>query len=815
MQFLTWNPLNIPGGKVLGTASRKTWNRQILTDFRAELRHYNMRVVSARTERVGKMPRIRELFSRALELSPFDREAFLSELTPELRDEVQSLLAAHESAERFFSLPDDSPLSAGETIGPYSVVELLGRGGMGEVYRARRDDGEFQREVAIKLVGGRIFAPEGERRFIAERRILALLDHPNIVRMLDGGVWRGQRYLVMELVSGEPVTTYCHGRDLPIAERLRLFQAICGAVRYAHHRLIIHRDLKPGNILITAGGDVKLLDFGIARLLDGSAAEDPATTLLNAFTLSCASPEQVRGEVLTLASDIYSLGVLLYELLSGRNPQSTGTRAEIERQIFSEDRVPPSKFALVPPDLDAIVLKAMALDPAQRYSSVERLSEDVDRYLNGLPVSARSSSFLYRTRKFIRRRAVPLGAAAAILAALAIGAVSTLTQWRRAERRFHEQRNLAYSVLHEVYDSIGASPGSLPARRLLAARAQQYLDSLARDAGGDLGLKRELAEAYLRLGDVQGRPYVANLGDTAGATKNYRKAVALLESEVRSHPNDAALQEQLSVGYMDLAAILMRQQQAAPCIEAARRAIAILGALAAREPNNPTFTLKLARAHLRLGQGQAIAAHQSGLLTEFQNVLASYRKALAILESRGPQTASPEPSHSWQSTLRTMYFYVAYALADLGDRAGDLSYYRQALDSARKGDEINRRLTAADPSQPNRRDLNDGLLNIARYRWKCCRDFAALDDVKTAIAGFQTIADQDPQNLEALRDVANAYGGLGVVFGESSRRKEAVGAYRKALALYESVSRADPNSREDVQYVANVRAQIAAIESGK
>ena len=767
------------------------------------------------------MARMRELFGRALDLPPVDREVFLSELTPELRDEVQSLLTAHESAERFLSFPDGCPLLAGESIGPYSVVELLGRGGMGEVYRARRDDGEFQREVAIKLVGGRLFGPEGERRFIAERRILALLDHPNIVRMIDGGVWRGQRYLVMELVSGEPVTTYCHRRELPIAERLRIFQAICAAVQYAHQRLIIHRDLKPGNILITRGGDVKLLDFGIARLLDNSSAVDPSTTLLNAFTLSCASPEQVRGEALTLASDIYSLGVLLYELLSGRNPQSAGTRAEIEQQIFSEDRVPPGKFAPVPADLDAIVLKALARDPGQRYSSVERLSGDIECYLNGLPVSARSSSLLYRTRKFVRRRAVPLGAAAAIVAALAIGAVSTLTQWRRAERRFNEQRNLAYSVLHEVYDSMGASPGSLPARRLLAARAQQYLDSLARDAGGDLGLKRELAEAYMRLGDVQGRPYAANLGDTAGAMKNYRKAVALLESETRLHPNDVALQEQLSVGYMSVAPIWMRQQQAAPCIEAARRAIAILGTLVAREPNNPAFAEKLARAYLRLGQGQAIAARQSGLLAEYQNVLASYRKSLAILETGRFRTDSAgaaraaEPSDSWQSSLRSMYFYVGYALEGLGDRVGDLSYYQQALDSARKGDAINRLLTAADPTQPNRRNLADGLLTVARFRWKCCRDFAALGDVRAAIAEFQTIADQDPQNLEARRDVAGAHFAMGAILGELDRRNGAMDAYRKALALYESVSRADPNSQEDVGYVANVRAQITAIESGK
>ena len=766
--------------------------------------------MSARTESLGRIARIREVFCRALDLPPGQRTEFLSGLAPEIRDEVLSLLTAHESAGRFLSSPGDAALSNGERIGPYSIVELLGRGGMGDVYRARRDDGEFQREVAIKLVGGRLFAQEAERRFISERRILALLNHPNIVRMIDGGVWQGQRYLVMELVSGEPITGYCVARRLPVTDRLRIFQAVCAAVHYAHQRLVIHRDLKPGNILVTSDGQVKLLDFGIARLLD-DGADDPATTLLNPFTPSCASPEQVRGEPLTLATDIYSLGLLLYELLTGRNPQAGGTRMEVEQRILSEDPVPPGRIAPIPSDLDAIVLKALAKDAAQRYPSVERLSADVDRYLHGLPVSARPDSFLYRSRKFVRRRAIPLAAVGAILAALLIGALSTLAQWRRAERRFQEQRNLAHSLLYEIYDSIGKSPGSLPARRLLATRAQLYLDSLSRDAGGDSGLKREVAEAYLRLADVQGLPYTANLGDTAGALESYRKAVALLEPEARRRPNDPGLQEGLADGYIGIAAILMRQQQAAPCIQASRQAIAITELLTTRYPRTPAYAWKLSRAYLRLGQGQAIAALRSGLMSDYQEVLASYRKSLAILETGGPD--APE---SWQTSLRTMYFYVGYALRYLGDRTGDRSYYQQALDSSLKGDAIGRLLVAADPNQYNRRNLADGRLDLARLRWRCCQDFpGSLRDGNAALAGFQTIRDQDPQNMEATRDVAQAQNELGVILRESGRRMEALQADRKALALYEQVSRADPNSQEDAQYVATVRARIAAIESGK
>ena len=759
------------------------------------------------------MTPVREAFCRALELLEAERRAFLVELAPEMRKEVVSLIAAHESAGRFLCSPSDAALPTGERVGPYRVVELIGRGGMGLVYRAYRDDGEFQREVAIKLVGGRLFAPEAERRFISERRILALLDHPNIVRMIDGGVWQGQRYQVMELVSGEPVTAYCAKHNVSPAERLRIFQAVCEAIHYAHQRLVIHRDLKPGNILITAEQNVKVLDFGIARLLDDSAGDDPSTTLLNPFTLSCASPEQVRGEPLTVATDIYSLGLLLYELLSGRNPQSSGARVEIEQRILEEDPPAPGKIvAGISPDLDAIVAKALAKDPGSRYASVERLSVDVERYLSGLPVSARPDSLLYRARKFALRRALPLGAGGAILLALLIGGLSTLAQWRRAERHFREQRNLAHSVLYEVYDSIGVSAGSLPARRLLATRAQQYLDNLARDAGGDASLEREVAEAYLRLGDVQGRPYRPNLGDTAGALQSYSKAVTLLEPESKRHPNDPAIQNELTSAYSDVALILIRQKKSAEGIGMARRAVATAENLAVRYPRDAAYTQNLAQAYSRLGQGLALAAGASGPAGALEDVLSAYRKALKILESNGPRT-----EESWLVQESGTCFYVAYALRELGNRTGEIAYYRQAVESALKGDAINRRLVTAHPAQSNhRRNLADGLTEIAFLRWKCCRDLAgALRDIHSALSGFGGIADQDPDNMEARRDIANAQKNLGWILGEAGQLKEALQANREALAIYEQVRGADPSSQEDAGYIAEVQSRIAALAESK
>lgn len=763
-----------------------------------------------------RLTEVREAFLRALETPAPERAVLLAGLPAEVRSQVESLLAAHHSAGSFLDVSGEVCLPEGQTIGPYKILARIGQGGMGIVYRARRDDGQFQREVAIKLVAGRLFGPEAERRFITERRILALLDHPHIVRMIDGGVWQSHRYLVMELVEGESIIAYAAQHDLKLGDRLKLFQQTCDAIHYAHQRLIIHRDLKPGNILVTAAGQVKVLDFGIARLLEDGASQDAVTTALHPMTLSCASPEQVRGDRLTLATDIYSLGLLLYELLTAKNPQTTGPRADIMRHIVSSDPNPPSRLAgispdRISPDLDAIVMKALAKEPSRRYASAEEMSADVGRFLEHRPVLARSPSRLYSAARFCARNKAVTTIAAALVLAILAGVLSTLAQSHRAERRFNEVRSLAHSFLFEVYDSISALPGSVSTRQLVASRAQQYLDSLARDSGNDASLRRELAEAYLRLGDVQGRPYVANLGDTAGALQNYKKAQALLEPEFARHPNDAAVRDQLSQFYMSVSVLLTRQKKAAGATAAAQQAIALEEPSHQRDPRDAASSERLSRAYLRLGQAQYVAASQAGSLMGFQQVLATYRKSLAILEAAGPHDDRP-----WQTSVSTRHFYVGYALLELGDLTGDVSYYRQALDSELKGDAINRKLAAANPEQATFRNLADGLADAGKLRWKCCRDLAAsLRDEHQALDAFQRIAERDVQNLEARRDVANVYWNLGMVLGEAGRRREALEADRQALAIYEVLAQADPSSAENAGYIANERERIAALELGR
>ena len=465
---------------------------------------------------------IEDVFEEALDLDLEERTAWLDDRCSrdaDLRAEVDALLAAHDSPpgileRRLTVVPTslaDEPLRD-RRIGPYRVTRELGRGGMGVVYLAERVDGEFRREVAIKLLRNSPDAEELHRRFLAERQILASMSHPNIAQLLDGGTTDGELpYLVMEYVDGLPITTYCDRHRLDIAARLRLFIEVCRAVSSAHQNLVIHRDIKPGNILVTATGQVKLLDFGIAKLLNAAVTGMSAPHTHTAFrvmTPDYASPEQVRGEALTTGSDVYALGIVLYELLAGRRPYHirTGSARELHELVCEREPDRPSTQAKRPPtaddsepltpasiaaardtspdrlrrelagDLDAIVMVALRKEPRRRYGSADLLAEDVTRYLRGLPVLARHQSRAYYIGKFLRRHrtAASLGAIAAssLVASTAVAikqtatarrerdrATAALTQARQALRESDETTGF----LAGLFDANVPAPGSAPA----------------------------------------------------------------------------------------------------------------------------------------------------------------------------------------------------------------------------------------------------------------------------------------------------------------------------------------------------------------
>jgi WD40 repeat protein/serine/threonine protein kinase len=436
------------------------------------------------------------LLDQALELRPRDRGAFLDRACAgdwELRREAESLLAASDQAGAFLDspalpgldTPDDEDASlTGQAFGPYSLSREIGRGGMGVVYLAARADDEFQKQVAVKLVQSGPRNKDLLLRFRRERQILANLEHPNIARLLDGGTTQqGQPYLVMEYVEGTPLTEYCDEHKLSIPDRLKLFRGVCEAVQYAHQNLVIHRDLKPSNILVTAEGSAKLLDFGVAKLLDGDSGFAAATTIGPLMTPEYASPEQIRGEPVTTASDVYSLGIVLYELLTGRYPYRFKDRSlpEMMRVICEQEPEPPSRAisraetlgrpegavpaiisaetvsrarqgnpeqlrARLRGDLNYITLMALRKAPADRYRTVERFSEDIARHLAGRPVIARKPTPAYRARKFIGRHTT-LVAAAAILFLILLGAAfSTIRQASIAQRQAREKRRLLYAA---------------------------------------------------------------------------------------------------------------------------------------------------------------------------------------------------------------------------------------------------------------------------------------------------------------------------------------------------------------------------------
>jgi eukaryotic-like serine/threonine-protein kinase len=482
--------------------------------------------------------RIEEVLHLAIDCAPADRAALLDSVCggdDGLRREVESLLAMEDAGFTGSSAFGDGmkllerrieKLDQQRSIGSYRILREIGRGGMGAVYQAARADDAFEKIVAIKVIRRGLDTEELIDRFRAERQILAMLDHPNITRLLDAGSTDdGLPYFVMEYIEGEPIDVYCESRGLSIDQRLKLFQNVCAAVSYAHRNLVIHRDIKPGNVLVTKDGVPRLLDFGIAKLLDPGLNSEVTLTALHPLTPEYASPEQVRGGPVTTATDVYSLGVLLYKLLTGLRPYSgpLSSPAEIVRSICEEEPSRPSASVSrdrrlarrLQGDLDNIVLMALRKDPRRRYSSVEQFSEDIARHQDGLPVIARADTATYRAGKFIRRHKVGVAGTALLIAVLAAGIAATTWQARRAAAERDRARietakagrinaflqdMLAYSS--PSYDSPNASKDK-------DAKVSEVLEQAAKRAESELADQPEiLAEVQRDIGGVyvtQGR----------------------------------------------------------------------------------------------------------------------------------------------------------------------------------------------------------------------------------------------------------------------------------------------------------------------
>ncbi len=786
---------------------------------------------------------VRSILERALEIEPEKRGDYLSEACGDdatLRSEVEALIAADENAagEEFLARPaveaagldsEASETSAlGQRIGAYQVVEQVGHGGMGVVYRAVRADDTFRKEVAIKLARSGLGDHLATRRFKAERQILANLDHPHIARLLDGGSSEGRPYVVMEYVRGVPIDDYCDARKLPVRERLELFRAVCGAVAYAHQRLVIHRDIKPANILVTEEGQPKLLDFGIAKILDPrEQAGDATVTLVRMMTPEYASPEQVRGNPISTATDVYSLGVVLYGLLTGRRPYRITSRSphEIAQAVLEAEPDKPSTAIgreeaasaesvsrargasperlrrRLRGDLDNIVLKALRKEPERRYHSVEQFSEDIRRYLVGLPVIARPDTFAYRAGKFVRRHKAAVLAASLVVVALVGGIAATMREAyiarlerSRAEQRFSDVRELANSLLFEVHDAIENLPGSTPARKILVDRGLQYLDKLAKESGGDLSLQRELAAAYEKVGDVQGGYRMANLGDTAGFIASYRKALAIRKAVLEAEPFNVEVQRELIRTHGRLSDALTASGDPAGSLDQLRQLLPIAERLAAADPKNLADRRNLALAHLDYGwKSSASGGWQAGL--------EECRKAVSMLEA----VASAEPGD--KRTRRVL----ALAYGRLGELLSRyLHKHTDALALHEKALGLEQSLLAEDAHNTDLRRIAawDGL--------RIGEELAAQGDTagaqrryELALVEMRELSRADPANALFHFDVASALARNGALHLDSGKFQPALSELQASLAEIAASSKPGAVNSDTLELTAMNQFRIA------
>ena len=749
--------------------------------------------------------RVSELFVAALELRPGDRAPFLDVECggeTDLRAEVESLLAASDDAGGFLDQPAELLALAemgpellpvfdaveGTRIGPYQVLSIIGQGGMGSVYRATRADEDYHKNVAIKLLHRDLDRGSTLQRFRVERQILASLDHPNIARLLDGGATAdGRPYFVLEYIDGQTLSAYVEAKNPSLRERLELFRLICGAVQSAHQKLVVHRDLKPANILVTADGVPKLLDFGIAKLLDPDASGDRTATGMQLMTPAYASPEQVRGELISTGSDIYSLGVVLFELLTGAKPLKlpTGDPVAVARIVCSEAPIKPSTLNPARAgDLDNIILKALAKEPERRFVSAAEFSDDIRRYLNGLPIGARPDTLRYRTGKFVRRHPGGLAAVAVILVTIAAGIFSTLRETKRAQARFNDVRELSNSVLFEIHDAIQALPGSTPARELLLSRALRFLDKLAAEPGNDLELQKELAAGYIRLGDVQGFTGSSNLGLASAAQASYQKALALRKAIAAAVPGDIVAERDLASAHDLVGSSLEEQGRSKEGQQHLNTAFELRSALAEK------FPLDFAQSLFSRAQTQVAAA-------DFEGALRDFRAALSLWD--GYAKNDPGQYRRSRSIVRKRIGGVLVRLNRLEEAQAEYET-ALALDRAR--------LAEAPADLAIKLDMSYALSDLALI-WLRRNQFSkALDYAQQMRVIREEVVGADPRNERARGAMAGAHARVANILWRTGARAESVAAYEKALAIREALLRSSPQIVAEQAQVADLLSEL-------
>jgi len=815
--------------------------------------------------------RIKELFTQAIGLPESDRESFLANIPEaDIRDELERMLEAHFRSSDFIEKPamvehgfvesgsdagvDD--VRIGSTIDEYTVIEKIGSGGMGSVYLAEYSGEGFTKRVALKLIKRGMDTDLVMKRFLMERQILGRLEHPNIATMLDGGsTTEGLPYFVLEYVDGVSIKTFCESNRLSTRKRLELFVKVCSAVSYAHQNLVVHRDLKPSNILINKGGEPKLLDFGISKLLspDWDATTTEATaTQFRVLTPEYASPEQFRGEMTTTGTDVYSLGIVLYELLTGRRPFQFGgmSSSEIAEVLLSEDPVKPSTAALNPyrastvpnfsepandvddfgmasvtadsrslkGDLDNIVLKAIRREPERRYASVQEMADDIQRHLDGLPVTATADTFTYRAGKFVSRHRPAFFTA--VLVSVLLVASASIAIWQAfraneqraaAEERFNDVRTLANSLIFDLHDSIKDLPGSTPARKILVARALEYLDKLAKQGANDMSLQTELAAGYEKIADVQGNPLGSNLGEIDGAIESYGKALNIRQTLFeKGTPDDRYATAMLHSKLFRIMQVRGQMDEAESHCRQAANILEKLSVAADDATDDATAVLyRITAARFYQELGDVLVTKTDG---DVEQALENYRKSISLSESIPTSPVLDEIGADGLSLREKILSVTQLVYRRLGQRfelrqQNDeaLSAYRRALEESEK------LLAAGNPRKPSAEIvLAISLGNLGRLEAVTGDPRGGMEKVDRAIAISERSLAADEKNYLAASELALAYWNAGNIFLIQNEPGRSLASLQKALDIQKRLLENNPNDLYNLGNLAETYASMGS-----
>ncbi len=810
--------------------------------------------------------RAKELFMKVCDLDPVEQLDMLEKECAgdvDLRLEVESLLVQHvETTGPLRTSPamknSDQGTSVPQRIGPYRVLSEIDQGGMGVVYLGVREDDKFKQRVAIKVLRRDRDSAEILQRFELERQLLAAMNHPGIARLFDGGKTEdGLPYFVMEYVEGQPIDQYCDRHRLRIGERLELFERVCSAVHYAHQNLVVHRDLKPGNIIVTKEGMPKLLDFGIAKLLNPELsfiAGDPTAPEFRVMTPRYASPEQMRGDPITTASDVYSLGVLLYELMTGHRPYRlrSRVRAEIERVICEEDPEKPSTAisrveedqgdtrdtskSITPEsvskvresrpdrlrrqlagDVDNIVLMALRKEPQRRYTSALQFAEDIKRHRNGLPVIARADTFGYRFWKFVQRHraAVAAGVVIALLLVGGIIATSTyariaahqrsaadtaktraITERERSDRLSDEGRTLARVFMDDFHDSIVQLPGSIPARELLVKHALAYIEGLQKDVGDDASLKLDVAHGHRRIALILGGTRSPNLGRTDEAIEHIQTALEIHSEIAKGEPRHRENLHGLTACHLYLGDMLRDRGQPTQGDAHYVQAFELSEQLLALFPKDDEILLLHSTTQLEVGDSRK----ENG---DYAGALELYQKSLNIREDlvdRHPKDANILRSLSVAHTRLG-------ALHEKQERFNEaLRYFQMALDE---------REVLADTDHTSARaarDVMNAHLLVGSVLAKQENHDGTLLQIQAAFVLAQRLA-RDPLDQRARKDLPRVRDLYGRALANTGHLSDGRQQLDLALGEYESLASNFPDDPDWPRNAATIRRMLTILDS--